>query len=77
MVNVARSDAGDRPTLNRVSWAAVTGIGAVLAGLALPLAFIQLGALRQDRLRAQVSRVGAWTGTPHDVGQESVIWSIP
>jgi hypothetical protein len=41
-------------------WAAVTAIGTVLAGLALPLAFIQIGALRQDRLRAQISKVGVW-----------------
>jgi hypothetical protein len=41
-----------------VNWAAITAVGTVLAGLALPLAFFQLGALRQDRLRAQVSKVG-------------------
>jgi hypothetical protein len=41
-------------------WAAVTAIGTILAGLALPLAFIQIGALRQDRLRAQISKVGVW-----------------
>ena len=41
-------------------WAAVTAIGTVLAGLALPLAFIQIGALRRDRLRAQVNKVGVW-----------------
>ena len=43
-----------------MSWAAVTAIGTVLAGLALPLAFIQIGALRRDRLRAQISKVGVW-----------------
>jgi hypothetical protein len=43
-----------------VNWAAVTAIGTVLAGLALPLAFIQLGALRQDRLRAQINKIGVW-----------------
>jgi hypothetical protein len=32
-----------------VDWAAIEAVGTVLAGLALPLAFIQLGALRQDR----------------------------
>jgi hypothetical protein len=44
-----------------VDWAAVTAIGTVLAGLALPLAFIQLDAQRRERLRAQVSKVGGWT----------------
>jgi hypothetical protein len=44
-----------------VPWAAITAVGTVLAGLALPLAFIQLGALRQDRLREQVSKIGVWT----------------
>jgi|SRR5215472_9675416 len=43
-----------------MSWAAVTAIGTVLAGLALPLAFIQIGALRRDRLRAQISKIGVW-----------------
>lgn len=41
-------------------WAAVTAVGTVLAGLALPLAFIQIGAIRRDRLRAQISKVGVW-----------------
>jgi hypothetical protein len=53
-----------------VNWAAVTAIGTVLAGLALPLAFVRLGALRQDRLRAQVSKVGAWTGAPEKMDKE-------
>jgi hypothetical protein len=44
-----------------VDWAAVTAIGTVMAGLALPLAFFQLDAQRRERLRAQVSKVGAWT----------------
>jgi hypothetical protein len=44
-----------------VDWAAITAIGTVLAGLALPLAFVQLEAQRRERLRAQVSQVGAWT----------------
>jgi hypothetical protein len=45
-----------------VPWDAITAIGAVLGGLALPIAFIQLGAQRQDQLRAQVNMIGAWTG---------------
>jgi hypothetical protein len=54
-----------------MSLAALTAIGTVAAGLALPLAFAQLAALRQDRLRAQISKVGVWydldwpeSGTP-------------
>jgi hypothetical protein len=44
-----------------VDWTAVTAIGTVLAGLALPLAFVQLDAQRRERLRAQVSKIGGWT----------------
>jgi hypothetical protein len=55
----------------------VTAIGTVFAGLALPLAFIQLGGLRQDRLRAQVSKVGAWVDTPKTMYPESGLWTIP
>jgi hypothetical protein len=51
-----------------VHWAAiVTSIGAVLGGLAIVLAFVQLGAQRQDRLRAQVSRIGVWALKPEKV----------
>jgi hypothetical protein len=53
----------------------VTAIGTVFAGLALPLAFVQLGALRRDRLREQVSKVGAWVGTVEQTGEET--WAIP
>jgi hypothetical protein len=60
-----------------VSWAAVTAIGTVLGGLALPLAFIQLAALRQDRLRTQVSRVGAWVGEPERTGEAPGLWKVP
>jgi hypothetical protein len=55
-----------------------TAIGTVLGGLALPLAFIQLGAQRKDRLRAQVSKVGVWPGTansPEDSSRQP--WLIP
>ena len=65
---------------DRVNWAAITAIGTVFAGLALPLAFFQLGALRRDQLRAQVSKVGAWTGEPGqmgEMGEESGMWTIP
>ncbi len=58
-------------------WTVTTAIGTVLAGLALPLAFIQLGALRQDRLRAQVSKVGAWASAPEQAGEEPGSWTIP
>jgi hypothetical protein len=58
-----------------VDWAAITAIGTVLAGLALPLAFIQLGALRQDRLREQVSKIGAWTDA-NRVDEGSSDWRI-
>jgi hypothetical protein len=58
-------------------WVAITAIGTVLAGLALPLALIQLGALRQDRLRAQVSKVGAWVETPKTIYPESDSWTVP
>jgi hypothetical protein len=62
-----------------VNWAAITAIGTVLAGLALPLAFIQLGALRQDRLRAQISKVGAWAGEwePAPTKPDEQPWKIP
>lgn len=58
-------------------WAAVTAIATVFAGLALPLAFVQLGALRRDRLRAQIAKVGGWTGAPEREGDEAYSWSIP
>ena len=57
----------------------VTAIGTLLGGLALPLAFIQLGALRQDRLRAQINKVGAWGVTPerlHEAEQGQPGWKI-
>lgn len=57
-------------------WAAITAIGTVLAGLALPLAFVQLGALRQDRLRAQVSKVGIWLGDIPPLEPDTQAWNI-
>ena len=62
---------------DRVNWAAITAVGTVLAGVPLPLAFVQLGALRQDRLRGQVGKVGAWTGEPKTMGDEQGMWTIP
>jgi hypothetical protein len=55
------------------------GLGAVAAGLALPLAFVQLGALRRDRLRGQVDKVGVWLGKPHrlDKAAGEVWWALP
>jgi hypothetical protein len=44
--------------------------------LAVPLAFVQLGALRRDQLREQVSKVGAWTGIVGQVGDRPQ-WAIP
>jgi hypothetical protein len=55
----------------------VTAIGTVFAGLALPLAFIQLRALRQDRLRTQVGKVGAWADTPVQGAADPGLWTIP
>ena len=59
-----------------VVWTVITAIGTAFAGLALPLAFIQLGGLRQDRLRGQVAKVGAWTGTPAQDDEEARSWSV-
>ena len=47
-----------------MSWTAVaTALGTLAAGLALPMAVYQLAALREDRLRAQISQVGVWMET--------------
>ena len=59
-----------------MNWAAITAIDTVLAGLALPLAFIQLGALRQDRLREQVSKLGVWAEVPEATDEEPGSWTI-
>jgi hypothetical protein len=52
-------------------------MGTVLAGLEFPLAFVELGALRQDRLPAQVSKVGVWTGRPWKPLKEMDSWQAP
>lgn len=49
-------------------WATIiTSTGALLGGLAIVLAFVQLGAQREDRLRAQISNIGVWTKA-HNAG---------
>jgi hypothetical protein len=63
-----------------VEWATtITAAGAFLGGLALPIAFLQLGAQRQDRLREQVGKIGAWAGPPSRSPGEPgpVEWAIP
>lgn len=75
------SDTGDRRYYrDPVQWTDwVTAVGALLGGLAL-----QLGALHQDRLRAQVGKVGAWTKPPEQVSaieqpaaeRDTVEWAI-
>jgi hypothetical protein len=47
---------------DHVHWATIiTSTGALLGGLAIVIAFIQLGNQREDRLRGQVSKIGVWT----------------
>lgn len=42
-------------------WATViASTGTLLSGLAIIIAFIQLGNQREDRLRAQISKIGVW-----------------
>jgi hypothetical protein len=41
----------------------ITSTGALLGGLAVVIAFIQLGNQREDQLRAQISKIGVWTQT--------------
>jgi hypothetical protein len=57
-------------------------IGQVVAGLALPLAFVELAGLRRDRLRGQVDKVAPWPETPERLEQldrypDEVRWSVP
>ncbi len=63
-----------------VHWATViTSTGALLGGLAIVLAFVQLGAQREDRLRGQVSKAGIWTrtdGEPLTQAPEAEEWKI-
>ena len=53
-------------------------VGTVAAGLALPLAFFQLGGLRRDRLRGQVERVAPWAEPPRRLQETraGVWWSV-
>jgi len=45
-----------------IHWATIiTSTGALLGGLAIVIALIQLGNQREDRLRAQISKIGVWT----------------
>jgi hypothetical protein len=60
-----------------VDWGAVTAIGTVLGGLALPIAFIQIGTQRVDRLRAQVSQIGIWADEPEPAEEGAYTWAIP
>ena len=62
-----------------VPWDAISAIGSVLGGLAIVLAFVQLGAQRQDRLRAQISKVGIWVGEwePAPTRANEQPWTIP
>lgn len=55
-------------------------VDTVAAGLALPLAFVQLGALRRDRLRRQVDRVAPWVAQPRRLDKgaaDEFWWSLP
>jgi hypothetical protein len=46
-------------------WTSIaTAVGSLLGGLALPIAFIQLGQLRSAQARAQIDQVGAWVDRP-------------
>ena len=47
---------------DHMHWATIiTSTGALLGGLAIVIAFVQLGSQREDRLRAQISKIGVWT----------------
>jgi hypothetical protein len=60
-----------------VPWATIiTSTGALLGGLAIVLAFVQLGAQHEDRLRAQVSKVSIWTQTDDTRTSDERTWPI-
>jgi hypothetical protein len=62
-----------------MDWVAtVTAVGTVFGGLALPIAFIQLGALRSEQQRAQVNQLGVWTddGDSSPDLPESPCWPV-
>ena len=47
---------------DHMHWATIiTSTGALLGGLAIVIAFVQLGNQREDRRRAQISKIGVWT----------------
>jgi hypothetical protein len=48
-------------TVAPMPWDVITAIGTLFAGLALPLAFIQIAALRGEQQRAQINKIGTWT----------------
>ena len=62
-----------------VHWATIfTSAGVLFGGLAVLLAFIQFRSLREDQLRAQVSKVGVWTGDPRPPANPAAgPWLIP
>lgn len=50
-----------RHYVDYVHWATIiTSLGSLLSGLAIVIAFWQLGSQREERLRAQVSKIGVW-----------------
>lgn len=47
-----------------MDWATIiTSAGSLLSGLAIIIAFVQLGDQREDQRRAQVNKIGVWTQT--------------
>jgi hypothetical protein len=67
-VTIAAATAASGPSWTDI----VTAIGTVLAGLALPLAFIQLGALRQvGTVEQQNKETGLWAIRPHPQWQRT------
>jgi hypothetical protein len=60
-----------------VNWSAISAIGSVLSGLAVVIAFYQLGSQREDKLRAQISKIGVWAQADHvRIASERAMWQI-